>query len=451
MAGDDDPFGLENDAGRTRIRPVRQNRPVMTGRAGDQDAARVDVAPARIRQARAGDNPLISAFSVLLGLAPELERATAPDNPDVLRTRMHDNLIYSRDNAVSAGVPMARADQGAWFVAALIDDIILNTPWGSASAWPRQPLVTQLSGDVDAGERFYDKLDELMRYPDRDRDMLELAYMALSLGFRGRHRVHGASGEAAIAQLRTQLARTFRDDEDAELSPHWQGVVAPDKPPRFIVPLWSIALIAAGLIGLIYVGLSIRLTSQGEQLYTLIEVLPPEERADIYRPVIETVAPEPAPIEPFSFELLPLFAEAAPADTVAALTGRENPSLAVVVVQSTSPEVFRSARAELNGVYSPLVRSVAQVITENIELIGGITVVGHTDSIPVQASNPFLSNQGLSEARARTIAEALRAAGVPADIIKSEGRAASEPIGDNATRPGRARNRRVEIKIEKRV
>ncbi len=448
----DDPFGLENDTGRTRIRPINRPRPVMTGHAGSQDAARVDTAPVRIRQARAGDNPLVSAFSVLLGLAPELERATAPDNPDVLITRFHDNLIFSRDAAVADGVPVARADQAAWFVAATLDDIALNTPWGASSGWPRQPLVTQLSGDVDAGERFFIRLDELMRYPDRDPDTLELAFYCLSLGFRGRHRVHGASGEAAIAQLRAQIARQLgRHDED-DLSPRWQGVVAPDEPPRFAVPLWSIALIAAGLISLIYVGLGIRLSDKGEQLYKLVDLIPPAERAGIFRPVIENAEPPPALIlEPVVVELLPLVAEAAPSDTVAALTGREDTSLAIVVIQATNPEVFRSAKADLNSVYDPLIASIARVLIENAEFVGGVTVIGHTDSIPVQRSNPFLSNQRLSEARARTVAEVLIAAGVSPELIQHEGHAASNPIADNGTKEGRARNRRVEIVIKKKI
>ncbi|MEM9552338.1 MAG: type IVB secretion system protein IcmH/DotU, partial [Pseudomonadota bacterium] len=183
---DDDPFGLENDAGRTRIRPVNRPRPVMTGRAGTDQAARADAAPARIQQSRAGDNELVSAFSVPIGLAPELERAHPPENPEVLRARLHENLVFSRDLAVSKGLALPRADQAAWFVAALLDDIVMNTPWGGSSSWPNQPLVTQLSGDVDAGERFFTNLDELMRFPDRDRDMLELAFYCLSLGFRGR-------------------------------------------------------------------------------------------------------------------------------------------------------------------------------------------------------------------------------------------------------------------------
>jgi type VI secretion system protein ImpK len=243
-----------------------------------------------------------------------------------------------------------------------------------------------------------------------------------------------------------------KDAEDAPLSPHWEGVEAEDEDRGFVVPLWAVGLIAVALIAGTYTGLGLRLSGKGEQLYTLAGVLPPPERAEIFRPVIETVEPAPPPeIEPVVLEFLPLFAEAAPEDRVGVLTGREDVSVAVVVVQATDPEVFRSARADINPVYTDLIESVARVITENVEFIGQVKVVGHTDSIPVQASNPFQSNQGLSEARARTIADMLTAAGVPASLVTHEGRAATEPIADNGTREGRARNRRVEIVLQKQV
>lgn len=448
----DDPFGLENDAGRTRIRPVRKN-PAAAAPAPDPSMGFSTDGSARLRDMRASDNPLVNAYSPLLGLAPELERAVAPENPDVLKERLLDNMTYARDNAVSSGVPLSRADQAAWFVAALLDDIAINTPWGGSSGWPRLPLVVALYGNVDAGERFFDLIEELMRYPERDPELLELAYLCLSLGFRGKHRVSGASGEAALTQMRNQMARVLRDRdaEDAELSPHWRGVEAEDEDRGFVVPLWAIGLIAVGLITAIYVGLGMRLSSKGEQLYTLANVLPPPERADIFRPVLETIEQPTIQIEPVVLELLPLFAEAAPQDRVSALTGREDVSLAVLVVQGSSPEVFRSAKATLNSEYDGLVNSIASVINENIDFIGQVQVVGHTDSIPVQRSNPFQSNQRLSEARAKTIADMLIAQGVPADIITSEGKAAAEPIADNGTREGRARNRRVEIIIQKKV
>lgn len=487
MSDQDDPFGLSNDAGRTRIRPVKSNTPATTpvqptfgggppptqghggqygGQSGGQgyggqsfntppqDYGQAGHSP-KPRLTRAHPNPLIVAFASLLELAPELERALPPANAEALRLRLQDNLIDARDSAVGMGVPMTRANQAAWFVAALIDDIALNTPWGGHSSWPHQPLVVGLSGEVDAGTKFFDRLEELLRYPNRDPEMLELGFHCLNLGFRGKHRVQGRTGDAALLALRSAIARVIRNPEAeaAELSPHWQGVVAPDEKPRFAVPLWTIGLAAVAIITATYVGLGIQLSNKATQLYALARLLPPPERADIFRPVrtnAEPAAPE-IKIEPVVLELVPACLAKAPADTAAALTGKDDVGLAYFTLRGSNPEVFRSAKADINEVYGPLVNALADCIIENIELIGKVTVIGHTDSVPVQASNPFASNQGLSEARAKTIADLLTATGVPPELIAVEGRAESEPVGDNGTKQGRAENRRIEIKIEKKL
>ena len=488
MSDQDDPFGLSNDAGRTRIRPVKSNTPATTpvqptfgggpppptqgygGQSGGQyggqgfggqsfntppqDFGQAGSGP-KPRLTRANANPLIVAFASLLELAPELERALPPANAEALRLRLQNNLIDARDSAVGMGVPMTRANQAAWFVAALIDDIALNTPWGGHSSWPHQPLVVGLSGEVDAGTKFFDRLEELFRYPNRDPQMLELGFQCLNLGFRGKYRIEGRTGDAALLALRSSIARTIRNPEAeaAELSPHWQGVVAPDEKPRFAVPLWTIGLAAVAIITATYVGLGIQLSNKATQLYALARLLPPPERADIFRPVrtnAEPAAPE-IKIEPVVLELVPACLAKAPADTASALTGKDDVGLAFFTLRGSNPEVFRSAKADINDVYGPLVTALADCIKENVEVIGKVTVIGHTDSVPVQASNPFASNQGLSEARAKTIADLLTAAGVPAELIAAEGRADSEPVGDNGTKAGRAENRRIEIKIEKKL
>ncbi len=86
-----------------------------------------------------------------------------------------------------------------------------------------------------------------------------------------------------------------------------------------------------------------------------------------------------------------------------------------------------------------------------------VTIVGHTDSVPVRkpATIALLKglgkspdNQGLSDARAEAVAEVLTAGGVAASRIATQGRGSSEPIADNGTAQGRAQNRRVEIYLK---
>lgn len=71
-----------------------------------------------------------------------------------------------------------------------------------------------------------------------------------------------------------------------------------------------------------------------------------------------------------------------------------------------------------------------------------VDVLGHTDST---GSSSY--NQTLSENRARTVANFLSSQGVSANRIRSQGFGMTMPVASNDTVDGRARNRRVEIKI----
>ena len=71
-----------------------------------------------------------------------------------------------------------------------------------------------------------------------------------------------------------------------------------------------------------------------------------------------------------------------------------------------------------------------------------VDVLGHTDSTGTAAAN-----QALSQKRAESVAKQLRAKGVSVSRIATRGYGSTYPIGDNGTDPGRALNRRVEIKL----
>lgn len=73
-----------------------------------------------------------------------------------------------------------------------------------------------------------------------------------------------------------------------------------------------------------------------------------------------------------------------------------------------------------------------------------IKVVGHTDSVGNDAYN-----QGLSERRASSVAAYLLSQGLAPNKLTSEGRGESQPVADNETEEGRAKNRRVELHINR--
>jgi K(+)-stimulated pyrophosphate-energized sodium pump len=71
-----------------------------------------------------------------------------------------------------------------------------------------------------------------------------------------------------------------------------------------------------------------------------------------------------------------------------------------------------------------------------------IRIGGYTDSTGNAAAN-----QRLSQQRAHAVRQALIARGVAPSRVTAEGYGASHPIADNATPEGRARNRRISVRV----
>ena len=107
--------------------------------------------------------------------------------------------------------------------------------------------------------------------------------------------------------------------------------------------------------------------------------------------------------------------------------------------------LFDSASAELRDEAYPLINKLGKILVTYDNNI--IEVEGHTDNVPIHSSK-YEDNNVLSMYRALAVANYLRDTTTPDPAyIKSSGRGEYVPIADNATPEGRARNRRVEVKI----
>ncbi|HEX8392768.1 MAG TPA: OmpA family protein [Longimicrobium sp.] len=97
-----------------------------------------------------------------------------------------------------------------------------------------------------------------------------------------------------------------------------------------------------------------------------------------------------------------------------------------------------------SDVIQPAGRSNLQQLAQSLQRYPGteVLIVGHTDS---DGSDDY--NMGLSLRRASAARNYLVQQGIPANVIRVEGRGESEPIADNTTASGKQQNRRVEVAI----
>lgn len=107
--------------------------------------------------------------------------------------------------------------------------------------------------------------------------------------------------------------------------------------------------------------------------------------------------------------------------------------------------LFDSGKAEIKQDALPLIDKIGAILDgyQNND----IEIEGHTDNVPIHGGK-YESNDVLSMYRALSVADYIRQiTGIPSGHIKSSGRGEYAPIADNGTPEGRARNRRVEIKL----
>lgn len=107
-------------------------------------------------------------------------------------------------------------------------------------------------------------------------------------------------------------------------------------------------------------------------------------------------------------------------------------------VFTLSGDAFASGRAALTSGAASSVSALAAYL--QAEPSASIRIEGHTDS-----QGDADANQVLSQRRADTVRDALVAAGLSSGRIEAVGLGSDQPVADNGSASGRARNRRVEI------
>jgi chemotaxis protein MotB len=116
-----------------------------------------------------------------------------------------------------------------------------------------------------------------------------------------------------------------------------------------------------------------------------------------------------------------------------------------LLINLASGYLFGSGEDQLKSAGSDALKQVGAILKDFPEY--KVSVDGHTDNRPIRSElrKKFPSNKELSEARATNAAMALGEGGLTA--VTTHGYADTRPIMPNRTEPGRAKNRRVEVRV----
>ena len=118
-----------------------------------------------------------------------------------------------------------------------------------------------------------------------------------------------------------------------------------------------------------------------------------------------------------------------------------------LTINLASGLLFDSGQDQLKAGGTDALKRVGNVLKDFPEK--QVDVAGYTDNVAIKKGalqKKFASNKELSDARANSAAQALRDGGVSSNL-SAEGHGDSNPIAGNNTAAGRAKNRRVEVRI----
>jgi chemotaxis protein MotB len=107
--------------------------------------------------------------------------------------------------------------------------------------------------------------------------------------------------------------------------------------------------------------------------------------------------------------------------------------------------LFDSGKADIKNDAIPVLNKIGVILAKYAD--SDIEIEGHTDSVPLNGGR-YENNDVLSSYRALAVFDYLKDnAAIDPGVMKHSGRGEYVPIADNSTPEGRAKNRRVEIKI----
>lgn len=113
----------------------------------------------------------------------------------------------------------------------------------------------------------------------------------------------------------------------------------------------------------------------------------------------------------------------------------------VVRITMTSQTAFETDSSAIKPGFNSTLDKLADVVVRYGKT--SLTIVGHTDNV---GSGPY--NQGLSERRARSVAQHFESKNVDPVRLALVGKGEVAPVANNSSESGRQRNRRVEIYVE---
>jgi type VI secretion system protein ImpK len=205
-----------------------------------------------------GANDLVGFASPVFDLILRLKAGIVQPSND-LRPTVVAHLQEFEERAVRYRFSEKIVQVAKFALAAFVDEVILTNNFPLREEWEKYPLQLEFFGEQLAGNKFYDKLESMLRQIEVTADAVEIYYVCMLLGFKGRYAVYEQDKLLGTMQRTADALVKVGRIKQVELSPHWLVKDQPVPPEKKGMPMWA-KVTAFGVLGfaiLLYLGMFI--------------------------------------------------------------------------------------------------------------------------------------------------------------------------------------------------
>ncbi len=200
---------------------------------------------------RANPNDLIAFAGPVFDLILRLKAGIVTPSND-LRPKIAAMLTDFEKRAERYRFSSKITQVSKFALAAFVDETVLSSNFNLKDEWEKNPLQLEYFGEQLAGDKFFEKLLAMIKQIDVTADAVEIYYVCMLLGFKGRYGVYEKEKLLAIMQQTANALVKAGKIRPVELSPHWLANDQPTPPEKRGMPTWA-KISALGGLGFAFI------------------------------------------------------------------------------------------------------------------------------------------------------------------------------------------------------
>ena len=187
---------------------------------------------------RANPNDLIAFAGPVFDLILRLKAGiVAPSND--LRPKIAAMLTDFENRAERYRFSSKIIQVSKFALASFVDETVLSNNFNLKEEWEKNPLQLEYFGEHLAGNKFFEKLAAMVKQVDVTAEAVEIYYVCMLLGFKGRYAVYEKERLLQIMQETANALVKVGKIRPVELSPHWLANDQPEPPKPRKMPTWA--------------------------------------------------------------------------------------------------------------------------------------------------------------------------------------------------------------------